>query len=87
MYVSILNFNGAWTFYVLKRRLCLFWYFTIVFEIFLVTVSISHPSFVLFVAISFDSVMLLFQGHVACQNFTSRGPPYCVFLIGSFTCT
>ena len=48
------------------------------------TVSISHPSFVLFVAISSDSVMLLFQGHVACQNFT---PLYCVFLIGSFTCT
>ena len=51
------------------------------------TVSVSHSSFVLFVANSSDSVILLFQGHVACQNFTSRGPPYCVFLIGSFTCT
>ena len=50
-------------------------------------VSISHPSFVLFVAISYDSLMLLFQGHVACQNFTPIGPSYCVFLIGSFTCT
>ena len=48
---------------------------------------VSHSSFVLFVAISSDSVMLLFQGHVACQNFTPTGPPYCVFLIGSFTCT
>ena len=49
------------------------------------TVSVSHPSFMLFVAISSDSVMLLFQGHVACQNFTPTGPQYCVFLIGSFT--
>ena len=53
------------------------------------TVSVSHPPFVLFVAISSDNVtvMLLFQGHVACQNFTPAGPPYCVFLIGSFTYT
>ena len=61
-----------WLLHVLKRRPCHCRYFTIVFVIFLVAVVVLNQRPVIcHQLICFKS---LFQGHVACRNFTLTGP-------------
>ena len=56
---------------VLRRKPCRSQYFTIVFVLFSVTVTVSTHLCVIYC--QFCCLMSLFQGHVACWNFTLTG--------------
>ena len=65
----------------MRRKPCCFRYFTIVFALFSVTVPVS--SHLCVICCHFCCPMSLFQGLVACWNFTLTGPHMTVLLCES----
>ena len=66
------------SFCVLRKKSNSCWNFTIVFALFSVTVTVAVSTHLCVVCHHFCCSMSLFQGHVACPNFTLTGPHYTV---------
>ena len=63
-------------FCVLRRRPCCCWYFSIVLVLLCVPITVSTHLCVICCHF-YCPVLLLFQGHVACRNFTLTRPQSC----------
>ena len=66
------------SFCILRKKPNCCWNFTIVFALFSVAVAVTVSTHLCVVCRHFCCPMSLFQGHVACPNFTLTGPHYTV---------
>ena len=65
------------SFFILRRKPCCCRYFTTVFAIFSVAVTVTVLTYLCVISHHFCCPVSLFQGHVACWNYTLTCPPPC----------